>query len=87
MNEAELTGFRALNCAIIQQLFILKFAFGPEKLPCLSRNGPLDIVETAYFVTRIRMDGFLSLSWDRFENETILASGFNGFVWTEGQFV
>ena len=50
MNEAELTGLRARNCATIQQVFILKFAFGPEKLPCLSRNGLLDIVETAYFV-------------------------------------
>ena len=47
----------------------------------------LGILKTAYFVTRIRMDGFLSHSSERFENETVLVSGFTGFVWTEGPFV
>ena len=28
------------NCANIQQVLILKFAFGPEKFSSLSRNGP-----------------------------------------------
>ena len=40
VNEAKLTGLCARNCATIQQVLILKFAFGPEKLPGLSRNGP-----------------------------------------------
>ena len=40
-NEAKLTGLCARNSATIQQVLILKVAFGPEKLPGLSRNGPL----------------------------------------------
>ena len=41
-NEAKLTGFWATkNCATIQLGLISKSAFGPEKLPGLSRNGPL----------------------------------------------
>ena len=46
-NEAKLTGLRARNCATIQKVWILKFAFGTEKFPGLSRNGPLS--------TRIRI--------------------------------
>ena len=42
INEAKLTGLWARNCAAIKQVLILKFAFGPEKLPELSKNGPLD---------------------------------------------
>ena len=38
--EAKLTGLCARSCATIQQVVILKFAFGPEKFPGLSRNGP-----------------------------------------------
>ena len=38
VNEAKLTGLWDRNCATIQQVLILKFAFGPEKLPGLSRN-------------------------------------------------
>ena len=41
INEAKLTGLWARNCATIQQVLILKFAFGPEKFPGLSRNEPL----------------------------------------------
>ena len=41
MNEAKLNGLWARNCAIIQQVLFLKFAFGPEKFPGLSRNEPL----------------------------------------------
>ena len=40
VNEAKLTGLWARNCAAIQQVLNLKFAFGPEKFPGLSRNGP-----------------------------------------------
>ena len=40
VNEAKLTGLCANNCASIQQVLILKFAFGPEKLSGLSRNVP-----------------------------------------------
>ena len=38
VNEANFRGFRARNCATIEQVLILNFAFGPEKLPHLSRN-------------------------------------------------
>ena len=41
VNEAILTGLWARNCATIQQVLILKFAFGPEKFPGISRNGSL----------------------------------------------
>ena len=40
INEAKFAGFRARNCATFQQALIQKFAFGPAKLPSLSRNGP-----------------------------------------------
>ena len=40
VNEAKLTGLRARNCTAIQQVWILKSAFGPEKFPGLSL-GPL----------------------------------------------
>ena len=39
VNEAKLTGLWASKGATIQQVLILKFAFGPEKLPCLWRNA------------------------------------------------
>ena len=41
VNEAKLTGVWARNCANIQQVLILKFAFGPEEFSSLSRSGPL----------------------------------------------
>ena len=40
VNEAKLTVLWARNCATVQQVLILTFAFGPEKLPGLSRNEP-----------------------------------------------
>ena len=40
LNEAKLTGLWARSCATIQQVLILKVAFGPEKFPGLSRNRP-----------------------------------------------
>ena len=40
VNEANMTVLWARNCATVQQVLILKFAFGPEKLPGLSRNEP-----------------------------------------------
>ena len=40
-NEVKLTGLCARKRATIQQVLILKVAFGPEKLPGLSRNGRL----------------------------------------------
>ena len=39
-NEAKLTDLGASNCATTKQVLISKFAFGPEKLSGLSRNGP-----------------------------------------------
>ena len=44
VNEEKLTGVWARNCDTIQQVLILKFAFGPEKFPGLSRNGPLGLI-------------------------------------------
>ena len=44
VNEAKLTGLWAMNCATIQQVLILKFEFGIEKLTDLSRNRPLERV-------------------------------------------
>ena len=41
VKEAKLTGLWARNCATIKQVWILKFAFGTEKFPSLSRNRPL----------------------------------------------
>ena len=41
VNEAKLTGSCARNFSTIQQVLILKFAFGTERLPGLWRNGPL----------------------------------------------
>ena len=38
--EAILTGLWPRNCATIQQVLSLKFAFGPEKVPSLLRKGP-----------------------------------------------
>ena len=40
VNEAKLTNLWAVNCATIQKVWILKIAFGPEKFPGLSKNGP-----------------------------------------------
>ena len=53
INEAKLT---VLNCAIIQQVLILTFAFGPEKFPGLSRNEPI------FAMQRVTPSLFLSLS-------------------------
>ena len=39
-NEVKSTSLWASNCATIQKVLILKIAFGPEKLPGLSRNRP-----------------------------------------------
>ena len=42
LTRRKLTGLCVRNCAAIQQVLILKFAFrGCEKLSGLSRNGPL----------------------------------------------
>ena len=51
VNEAKLAGLWARNCATIQQVSISKFAFGPEKLAGLSRNGPLkkDIIREGFY--------------------------------------
>ena len=41
VNKEMLTGLWTRNCGTIQQVLILKFAFGREKFPGLLRNGPL----------------------------------------------
>ena len=47
VNEEKLTGVWARDCDTIQQVLILKFAFGPEKFSGLSRNGPLGLIMRA----------------------------------------
>ena len=39
-NEAKFTGAWARKGATIKQVWILKFAFGPQKFPCLSKDRP-----------------------------------------------
>ena len=41
VNEAQLTGLWARNYATTQRVLILKFTFGHETFPDLSRNGLL----------------------------------------------
>ena len=41
VDEAKLTGLWARTVLTTQLVWILKFAFRPEKFPGLSRNGPL----------------------------------------------
>ena len=40
VNKPNWSGLLTRNCATIQLFFISEFAFGLEKLPDLSRNGP-----------------------------------------------
>ena len=40
VNEAKLTGLCARNCATIQQVLILKFAFGPKSYRAFRETGP-----------------------------------------------
>ena len=40
VNKPNSSGLLTRNCATIQLVLISKFAFGPEKLPDLSRNVP-----------------------------------------------
>jgi len=40
VNEEKLTGLWARNCATVQQVLFLKFAFRPEKLARLLRSRP-----------------------------------------------
>ena len=43
VNEAKLTGLWARNCAAIQPVLTIEFAFGPEKFPGLSKNEPQEL--------------------------------------------
>ena len=40
VNDLKLTDLWVRNCATIQQVWMLKFAFGPERFPGLLTNGP-----------------------------------------------
>ena len=44
VNEAILMGSWARNCGTIQEVLLLKFAFGSEKFPGLLRNWPLALM-------------------------------------------
>ena len=76
VNETKLTGLCARNCATIQQVLILKF--GPEKLPGLSRNGPLagyileglvSFDEGVWTLGKIVEDGRGSLQWGKMASQ------------------
>ena len=43
VNEAKLTNLWARNCATIQQVWILKFAFGPKKFAGLFKKQVPDL--------------------------------------------
>ena len=58
VNEEKLASLWARDFVTIQQIMISKFAFGPERLPSLSRNGPL-VVTYGYAETRT-----MASSWD-----------------------
>ena len=44
VNGAKLPGLQARNCATVQQVLILKFSLGAEKMLGLSRNRPAAVV-------------------------------------------
>ena len=46
-----------------------------------------EISETAYLFMRIRVDGALNHSGERFKNNAVSMSELTGFVWTDGRFV
>ena len=48
VNETKWSSLPARTRALILYISILMFDFGPEKLPGLSRNGPLAIVDQEY---------------------------------------
>ena len=48
VSETKLTSLSARNCVTLQQVLTLKFAFRPEKLPSLSRNGALAGLELRF---------------------------------------
>ena len=50
VNKTKLNGLWARNCATIQQVVILKFAFAPENFPGLPRNRSLGLVHRAGLV-------------------------------------
>ena len=66
INEAKLTGLWARNCTTIQQILILKFAFGPEKFPGLSRNEPI------FAMQRVTPPLFLCLPLSLFDLDLVL---------------
>ena len=52
-NEAKLTGLSARNCATIQQVLILKFAFGPKSFVFFRETGPWPL-RNYVIITEIR---------------------------------
>ena len=60
VNEANMTVLWARNCATVQQVLILKFAFGHEKLPGLSRNRHQGLKAEVYGIT-MHISGFTYL--------------------------
>ena len=46
-----------------------------------------NIPETAYFFIRVRVDGVLNCSGERFQNDAVSEIGFSGFVWMKSRFV
>ena len=52
-NKAKLSGLWTRSCAAIPQVWILKFAFRPEKFPGISRNRPQEGI--LYYLTLVKI--------------------------------
>ena len=58
LNEASLTGLWAR----VQQVLILRFAFGAEKFPGLSRLSTLSLLERVPFLASLKMRDLMQVS-------------------------
>ena len=56
VNKAQLAGLWAWNCATIQQVWILKFALGPETFPGLPRNGPQELTVSCILSSSLQVE-------------------------------
>ena len=63
VNEAILIGLWARSCGIIQQVLILKFAFGAEKFPGLSKNEQLALMFVSEDLVLANRHHALVIAW------------------------
>ena len=68
VNETKWSSLLARTCALILDISIWKFDFGPEKLPGLSRNGPQVKFSKFHFSCCIFYI-FFRISWSNGKNE------------------